>query len=66
MVQGSVGLPLPSVGVRIVDSSSPGGEEGIVGGAVGGDTGDDHQGELQIKGPAVFQGYVYICALVHM
>ena len=53
-----MGLPLASVDARIVDNSSPGEEEGTGGGAVGGDS---KEGELQIKGPAVFQGYVCVC-----
>lgn len=62
MFQGSVGLPLASVDARIVDNSSPGEEEGTGGGAMGGDIAEDgKEGELQIKGPAVFQGYVRMC-----
>lgn len=50
-----MGLPLASVDARIVDFPDAG--EGIEGASVDGDTAEsDQQGELQIKGPAVFQG----------
>jgi malonyl-CoA/methylmalonyl-CoA synthetase len=41
---GSVGVPLPSVEVRLVDDD-------------GGETGDGQPGEIQVRGPAVFREY---------
>jgi len=54
-IDGSVGWPLPSVSVRLVDTESntviPLGEE------VDPQTGRERQGEIQLRGPTIFREY---------
>ncbi|KAI9681988.1 MAG: hypothetical protein M1817_000042 [Caeruleum heppii] len=53
-VDGSVGWPLPSVEVRLVDTES---NETILPGDELDKNGNEREGEIQLRGPTVFNGY---------
>lgn len=53
-VDGSVGRPLPSVDVRLVDIENG---KVIAPGAELDENGEERQGEIQVRGPAVFKEY---------
>lgn len=53
-VDGSVGWPLPSVEIRLVDTET---NEVIQLGEETQADGKDREGEIQLRGPTVFQGY---------
>ncbi|MFD7705769.1 acyl-CoA synthetase [Streptomyces sp. NPDC059786] len=57
---GTVGLPLPGVGVRLVeeDGTVIGGYAEEDGGGLTGAHGPEHVGEIQVRGPNLFTGYL--------
>ena len=58
-VESSVGWPLPSVKVRLVEKNEETGEENTI--ALGNETdaatGKERQGEIQVQGPTIFSNY---------
>ncbi|KAK6819195.1 CoA ligase [Aspergillus parasiticus] len=58
-VDGSVGWPLPSVEVRLMETDDETGSEVVVphGAEIDPASGREHVGEIQLRGPTVFKGY---------
>lgn len=58
-IDGSVGWPLPSVEVRLVESNEDSGHRTVIelGEEFDQESGKERQGEIQLRGPTVFQGY---------
>lgn len=58
-IESSVGWPLPSVEVRLVEKDDETGEETLI--ALGGEidpvSGKERQGEIQVRGPTIFSEY---------
>ncbi|KIW12750.1 hypothetical protein PV08_07936 [Exophiala spinifera] len=58
-IQGAVGWPLPSVEVRLWEASSGSGDGLVIapGEEIDPVSGQERQGEIQLRGPTVFRGY---------
>lgn len=58
-VDGSVGWPLPSVEARLMETDDETGAQSIVppGGEIDNATGKERTGEIQLRGPTIFNGY---------